>query len=228
MRRIAQLGCLTLLALLVIALAPSGIASAAYAQNHGDDAGHVDDGHGDDAHADDAHGGHDDHGAIPSWKQGLVTGIVAIVVFFIVLAILGSQVWPRIVKGLDERAAKIREEITAAEEARAQSKQALEQYEVALREAEAESRRILDETKAQQQKLAAELRAKADAELTAMKDRARAEIESAKKQALTEIYTESANLATMVAAKILQREVSGEDQQRLLDESIREMQSIQN
>lgn len=227
MRRIAQLGCLTLLALLVVALAPRGMSTAAYAQDHGDDAGLVDDGHADDGHADDGHGGHEKVGAIPTWQQGLVTGIVSIVVFFIVLAILGSQVWPRIVKGLDERTEKIRAEITAAEEARAQSKQALEQYEVALREAEAESRRMLDETKAAQQKLAADLRSKADAELTSMKDRARAEIESAKKQAITEIYTESANLATMVAAKILQREVSSDDQQRLLDESIREMQSIQ-
>ena len=226
MRRIAQLATLTLIALLVMAFAPL---SVTFAQDHAGDDHANDAAHVDDAHAADGHDDHGDkHGAMPSVKQGLVTALTSVIVFFIVLVILGTQVWPRIVKGLDERTAKIREEITAAEEARAQSKQALEQYEVALREAEAESRRILDETKAQQQKLAAELRSKADAELSAMKDRARAEIESAKKQALTEIYTESANLATMVAAKILQREVSGDDQQRLLDESIREMQATQN
>jgi len=217
MRRIAQIAMLMLVATLVVALAPQGLAPAAHAQDdHAEDV----------AHADDAHA--DKHGAIPTWQEGLVTGLTSVIGFLIVLAIVGTQVWPRIVKGLDERADKIRAEITAAEEARAQSKQALEQYEVALKEAEAESRRILDETKAQQQKLSADLRAKADAELTAMKDRARAEIESAKKSAISEIYAESANLATMVAAKILQREVNDADQQRLLDESIRELQSIES
>src|SRR5262245_53530355 len=72
--------------------------------------------------------GHEEVGAIPTVQQGLVTGITAIVVFAVVLAILQVKVWPMITKALDERAAKIKSEIEAAEQARQQAKDALEQY----------------------------------------------------------------------------------------------------
>jgi F-type H+-transporting ATPase subunit b len=221
MRRIGRIWLLLLAALLVVALAPGALAPSAAMAQDGHEAAPAEADAGHDA-------GHEEVGAIATVRQGLVTAITSIVVFLIVLAILSQTVWPRIVKGLDERAAKIREEITAAEQARAQSKDALEQYERALQEAKGEARRMLDETKAQQQKLSADLRAKADAELASMRERARADIEAAKKSALTEIYNESAGLATMIASKILQRELGDADRQRLLDESLREMQSIES
>ena len=81
-------------------------------------------------------------------------------------------------------------------------------------------------TRAQQSALAAQLKAQADAELASMRDKARSEIESAKKQALAEIYAESVNLGTIIAGKILQREVTASDQQRLMDESLAEMKAV--
>ena len=39
-------------------------------------------------------------GALPSVKQGLVTGITAVVVFVIVVLVLGVKVWPAISSGL--------------------------------------------------------------------------------------------------------------------------------
>ncbi|MEX0876674.1 MAG: hypothetical protein WD114_04360, partial [Phycisphaerales bacterium] len=71
-----------------------------------------------------------------------------------------------------------------------------------------------------------QLKANADKELGAMREKALAEIESAKKQALAELYTESVNLATVMAGKILEREVTAGDQQRLMDESIAEMKTV--
>jgi F0F1-type ATP synthase membrane subunit b/b' len=59
-----------------------------------------------------------------------------------------------------------------------------------------------------------------------MREKALAEIEAAKKQALGEIYTESVNLASVMAGKILQRQVTVDDQQRLMDESIAEMKTV--
>lgn len=177
--------------------------------------------HADDTH--DAHAGHEEVGAIPTVKQGLVTGITAVVVFLLVFAVLAAKVWPAITKGLDERAAKIRSEIEAAEAARKQAKDALASYERSLSEARAEAQQMLDRAKADQQKLTAELKAKADTELNAMKERAKREIDSAKRAAVAEIYAESANLATSIASKILGREVNAGDQQRLVNEAVAEL-----
>ncbi len=186
---------------------------------------HAADTHAADTHAaDGAHGGdHEVVGAIPTTEQGIATGITALLVFILVLAVLGAKVWPAISKGLDEREKKIRDEIEAAEAARMQAKDALASYEKSLSEARAEAQQMLDAAKADQQKLTAELKAKADTELSAMKERAKREIESAKRAAVAEIYAESANLATSIAGKILGREVNAQDQQHLVNEAVAEL-----
>jgi F-type H+-transporting ATPase subunit b len=166
-------------------------------------------------------------GALPNVKQGIVTGITAMVVFLIVLLVLGVKVWPPIVKALDERAAKIREEIAAAEAARRQAKDALEMYEKSLAEARAEAAKMLELARSQQQQLAAELRAQADTELTTLRERARRDIETAKRAAVAEIYGLAANAATTIAARVLQREITPRDQQRLVEETLGELQALQ-
>lgn len=172
----------------------------------------------------------DGHGAkssvIEQPKQGIIPAATAIVIFIIVFGISATMIWPKIVAGLDERNEKIVGEIAAAEDARKQAKDALDQYEQNLADARAESQKMLEDTKAQQATLAANLKATADAELTAMREKAVADIDAAKKQALNELYSESVNLATVMAGKILAREVSVDDQQRLMDESLAEMKSV--
>ncbi len=165
---------------------------------------------------------------IPSMKEGLAAAITTLLVFAVVFFILYVKVWPTITKGLDERASKIREEIEAAEAARKQAKDALDEYEKSLAQARAESQQMLEETKSQQAELASQLRAKADQELTAMRERAKRDIEAAKRTALNEIYTESVSLASTMASKILQREISVTDQQNLVNESLAEMKAKSN
>ena len=209
------------LALLLLAMAPAwtGLTQGSFAAPQ-------DNAHADGAHAGDHGGDHGEPGPIAPPKQGAITGIMALLVFVVVFAILYWKVWPQIAGGLDERATKIRDEIASAEAARKQAKMALDEYEKNLAEARAESQRMIEETRAQQSQLAAQLKANADAELSAMREKALAEIDGAKKQALNELYNESVNLATVMAGKILQRQVTVEDQQRLMDESIEEMKSV--
>jgi len=167
-------------------------------------------------------------GALPSVKQGLVTGITAIVVFLFVIAVLGAKVWPAISSGLDDRTNKIRSEIEAAEKARKQAAEALAQYEASLAQARTEAAKLIEQTKAQQSQLAAELRAKSEIELNAMRERAVKEIQQAKQAAVAELYTDATNLATMVAGKILKREINSQDQQRLVEESLGQLQGLRN
>jgi F-type H+-transporting ATPase subunit b len=163
---------------------------------------------------------------VPGAKQGLATGITGIIIFILCAAILGTKVWPTIGKALDERSNKIRDEIAAAELAREQAKAALDQYEQNLAKARAEAQAMLDQAKTQQQNLAAELRAKADTELNMMREKAKRDIDAAKRAAINEIYSQTISLATSAASKILQREVRPDDQDRLMRESMEEMQAM--
>lgn len=175
-----------------------------------------------------AAGGHEVVEALPTTAQGVVTGATAIVVFLLVFSVLAVKVWPTISKALDERASKIREEIESAEMARKQAKDALDQYQQSLAQARAEAQKMLDATKAQQAALAADLKAKADAELAQMRERAMRDIDSAKRAAISEIYADAANMASLVAGKILRREVRPADQQALVEESLAKLQSVNN
>lgn len=179
-------------------------------------------------HGDDHAGGDHPPAVIPPTKEGLASAITALIVFALVFFVLYVKVWPIITKGLDERSEKIREEIAMAEAARRQARDALDEYEKSLADARAEAQRMLEDTKAQQAELSAQLRAKADTELTALRERAKRDIESAKRAALNEIYAESVSLASAMAAKILQREISVQDQQNLVNESLAEMKARSN
>lgn len=214
MTRYIRTGLLAALVSLGLWLAPAGSQAgphAARAQGHAEKAGEP-------AEA----------GPIPTVKEGVAPMVTAVVIFLIVLAVLGRTAWPTISSGLSKREQKIREEILAAEAARKQAKDALEQYEKSLAQAKAEAQKMLEQARAQQQALADELKVKADAELGQMKERARRDIDAAKRAAIAEIYEKTAGIATQMASKILKREVTSGDQRRLLQETVSELEASKN
>lgn len=144
----------------------------------------------------------------------------AIVIFGVALGLLAKFVWPKLLKGLEDREKKIRDEIYAAEEARKRANEALKEYEKSLAEARAEANKMIEATKAEQSRMAADLKAKAEVEVNQLRESAMHSIEAAKRAALSEIYAETASLATAVAGKILEREVNEQDQQRLVNETV--------
>jgi len=147
----------------------------------------------------------------------------ALVVWIIAFGILAWKVWPVITKGLDERNEKILGEIKAAEDARAQAKQALADYEKSLADAREEANRTIAEARAEAQRVADEMKAANERELAERMARAKSDIEAAKKAAVADIHGQASELAAAVAGRILQREINAEDQARLVEESIREL-----
>ncbi len=220
--------CLTLLPALALAFLMMTLATgSAFAQAGHDEptkaveaaAKHAESGvpHAGDA----AHGeSHETVGALPTAKQGLITGITALLVFITVLAALGVFVWPTLSKALSDREAKIRDEIQSAELARKQAKDALEQYEQSLKEARMEAQKMLDKARAQQQVLMDEMKAKNESEIALMRDKARKDIDAAKREALADLYSTAGDLAASAAGKILRREVNAGDSRRLVEETM--------
>ena len=167
-------------------------------------------------------------GLIADALKGKIAGATAIVVFLTAFAILALKVWPTIVKGLQDRENKIKDEIDAAEMARTQAKDALEQYQQSLAQARSQAQGEIDKARAMAQQISAELKAKADVELGAMREKAMRDIENAKRTAVSEVYEQSTQLATIMASKILQRNVQVQDGDRIFQESLRQLQSMKN
>ncbi|MFN5497903.1 MAG: F0F1 ATP synthase subunit B [bacterium] len=153
---------------------------------------------------------------------------VSVVVFIIFFTLAARLVWPKIIGGLDERYAKIRHEIDAAEKARYEAESAQKKFEEKLRQAQEEAARTIEEAKATARKVAEELRAKNDAELSDMKSRALADIQAARESAVRELNEHAVALAATMASKILRREVGAADQSRLVAESLAELSRSRN
>jgi F-type H+-transporting ATPase subunit b len=163
-----------------------------------------------------------------STAQAIAPALTALIVFSLLLIVLWRTVWPKIVQGLDDRDRKIREEIKAAEEAREKARAALAEYERSLAQAREEANKMIAKARADAKAVAEEMRAQNAAELTEKMARANREIDSAKHAAISELHAQAGTLAAAIAGKILQREISVEDQQRLVEESLRELASARN
>lgn len=158
----------------------------------------------------------------------LLPYITALVVFILTFEVLRRLVWPKISGGLADRENKIRNEIKSAEEAREQAKQALADYERELANAREEATRMIQQARAEAKATAEEMRKRNDTELAELRDRARKEIESAKFAAISELHAEASVLASMLASRILEREINPDDHRRLVEESLTQLEGMNN
>jgi F-type H+-transporting ATPase subunit b len=153
----------------------------------------------------------------------LGTFVATILIFLCLLAILGRTAWKPIMSGLQNREEAIRNSIQAAQKAKEDADRTTKELEAKMAEVQRQGAAQLQQAKADALKIADTIRAQAEAESAAMKDRTLREIDAAKQQAVAEINAHAAELGTAVASKILQRSVTVDDQQRLVDESLAEM-----
>jgi F-type H+-transporting ATPase subunit b len=152
------------------------------------------------------------------WRYDLT--LASFVVFIMLLLLLGRFAWGTIREGLDRRekaiAARIEEAQRNAEQAAAQ----LRQYEAKLAAAGQEAQEILLKARRDGETLADKIREEAQADAARERDRAMAEIQAAKRAAVQEVAQRSADLAVLLAGRIMRRELSAQDHVTLIAEGL--------
>jgi len=171
-----------------------------------------------------------EHGAAasePSLFQGsLVQSLAAIIAFVVLLVILKKMAWGPMIQGLQDRENKIKDDLAKAEQANADAQKTLDDYKAQLAEAHSETRQMLDQARTDAEALRQKMTAEAEEEAARLRQRASDEIAQAKNQALQEIYQQSAELAVSVAGKILERQIDAKDTQQLVDQSLSELNRL--
>ena len=147
----------------------------------------------------------------------------SILAFVIFALIAGTVVWPKVLTALQARENKQRADLKAAENAARKAEASLADYNAKLAEARAEASGIIDESRVAAQQVAAGVRGDMERETAQMRERASKEIAAAKQAALADIYEQAAELSTEIAGKILGREISADDQQALVTQTIQQM-----
>ena len=149
--------------------------------------------------------------------------IWTLLVFGITMYVLSKVAFPRIQEALDKRANAIRESIEQAEKSREEADKLHEEYRARLHEARQQSdeivaraRKAAEAAKAQ----AAEAGREKREELLAA---ARRDIEAETRRSLERIRKEVADLTVLTTEKVTRKSLTGDDQKRLIDEALAEV-----
>ena len=153
----------------------------------------------------------------------LGNAIWTLVIFGLVLFVLGKYAWGPMLESLQQRENFIRESLEQAKNDREAAESRLKEYEEKLTSARAEATAIVEEGRRDADEARRRIESEAKAEADKAAARAKREIEIAKQTAVRELYATSASLATDLAGRVLGREVSAEDHERLIAESLDEL-----
>jgi F-type H+-transporting ATPase subunit b len=143
-----------------------------------------------------------------------------IISFGILLWVLYKFAIPPIVEALDTRERKIRETIEQAERSQLSAEKRLQDYEAKLRGAADEAEAIVAEAKIKAQRLLEENEQRLRTESDRIKSETTQEIDRERRKALQDIRRETADLALLVAEKVLTRSLSDVDHRRLANDAL--------
>jgi F-type H+-transporting ATPase subunit b len=150
-------------------------------------------------------------------------GLWTLVVFLLLLFILSKYAWGPMLAGLKKREENIRAAIDDAQKARDEAQQLRADLAKERAKIAEETRAAMDEARRAAQQLRDDLVAQAKTDIQTERDRLRREIESARDQALKQLWDQTAQLATLVSAKAIRRELTPGDHRRLVDEALADL-----
>jgi F-type H+-transporting ATPase subunit b len=154
--------------------------------------------------------------------------IWTVLIFLLVLVVLGKYAWGPLLKGMQAREAFIREALETAHRDREQAEQRLREYQDKLAAARAEATAIIEEGRRDAEAVKRRIEEQAKHESDKMVERAKREIASATAEATRQLYTLSASLATDLASRIIGRELDPKDHERLIANSIADLEARRN
>lgn len=143
--------------------------------------------------------------------------------FLVLMGALWKFAYTPLINMAKARQESIDEAIKDAERLRADADGLLEKYKKQLTEAREEAAAILERSRKAGESTKAESLAQARVEAEATLEKARKQIERDTNQALQKIREEVADLTVAATAKVARTSMSGEDQLRLIQEAIEEI-----
>ena len=152
--------------------------------------------------------------------------IWTLLIFGLVVWVLGKYAWGPILSGLQQREAFIADSLEQAKSQRDEAERRLKEYTERIANARNEATQIVEEGRRDAEAVKQRIQDEAKGEAEAMIQRAKREIDISKETALEEIYSRAASLATLGASRILEREINAQDQERLINDAIADLDRL--
>ena len=151
--------------------------------------------------------------------------IWTIVTFLLLLAAFNKVAWKPLKATLLAREASIRQALDDARQAKEELARLQAESARMLADTRVEADAILTRTREDANRFRDELKQKAQVEAANVVKNAQRQIELETARALQQIRTEAADFSVAIASKILQRSVSREDNERLIEETFKQIES---
>ena len=151
--------------------------------------------------------------------------IWTILTFLALAFLLAKFAWRPLLEALDTRQQGIRKALDDAQTAKRELEQLEQQSVQILRKARADAEAMMVQTRADGDRLREEMRQKAKAEAEGIMRNAERQIQLETGRAIQQIRAEAVDLSVSIASKILQRNISKEDNERLIADALKQVEA---
>jgi F-type H+-transporting ATPase subunit b len=148
-----------------------------------------------------------------------------LVIFVLVVILLGKFAWGPVLGLLQQREEFIHRSLADAKRDREEAEARLKEYGAKLQTAQREAVGILEEARRDAERLREELRTRARSEADTIIKNAERQVQLETNRALQQIRQEAVDLSVTIASKLLQRNISKDDNERLINDAMKQIES---
>ena len=148
-----------------------------------------------------------------------------LVIFVLVVVVLGKFAWGPVLALLQQREEFIHKSLSDAKRDRDEAEARLKDYAAKLQSAQAEAVAIIEDARKDAERLREELRQRARTEADTMLKNAERQIEMQTTRAVQQIRREAVDLSVTIASKLLQRNISKEDNEKLIADALKQIEA---
>ena len=146
--------------------------------------------------------------------------LVEVIAFIAMILILGRWVYPRVMEAAEGRQRQIGEQLAAAERARLEAEQRLQDAGARLREARTQAAEIVENGNRSGEQLRAELRARAQEDTRRIVENAQRDIEAERQKAIDSVRGEVADLVVEATEKVVGQTLDDKRHRALIEQAI--------
>jgi F-type H+-transporting ATPase subunit b len=151
--------------------------------------------------------------------------IWTILTFLVLVTLLARFAWRPLLQALDSRQELIRKSLDDAQQAKQELERLQHESAQIIRQARIDAEAVVAQSRSDAAKLREEMRQKAKAEADGIVRNAERQIQLETQRALQQIRQEAVDLSVMIASKILRRNLTKEDNEKLIEEALKQVES---
>ena len=151
--------------------------------------------------------------------------IWTIITFLVLLALLAKFAWKPLLTALESRQDAIRKSLDDARQAKLELERLQQESAEIIRHGRIEAEAIITRSRGDAERLREEMKQKARAEAEGIVKNAERQIQLETGRALQQIRREAVDLSVMIASKLIQRNLTKEDNEKLIEEALKQVEA---